>query len=156
MIGVGALLLGASGCVAFESPWEEANTSDATVEGWMYTAIDHPQPGAGWFRTGETEAADFSQASVKSVRGAKDDIVVLQIGSVSSEGPSILEIDVALGAWSAGAIPVDGMSSVGELRDADGTRRLVVDGVIEVDQAGVSAGQVVELSFVDLVLTEAL
>ncbi|MEO0606018.1 MAG: hypothetical protein AAF211_31610, partial [Myxococcota bacterium] len=85
------------GACGFPSPWTGATASEETLEGWMRTALDHPHPGAGWFRTGELEAVDFGQASRKAVRGAKDDVIVLQIGKVSSEGPTVLELDVAFG-----------------------------------------------------------
>lgn len=121
----------------------------------MFTAIDHPAPGAGWFRTGEFEAVDFSQASVTSVRGASDDVVVLQIGQVSPDGPTVLELDVALTAWIAGDLPVDGVSSIGELRQPDGSSQLIVGGTVEVRQAGATPGELVEIAFTDLTLAEA-
>lgn len=147
-----AVLLG--GCTRFASPWEEATPTDARVEGWVSTTVDAPHPGAGWFRAGELEAVDFGRVSVASVRGASDDVVVVQIGSVQPEGMDVLELDIALAAWESGAIVIDGGAGIGELRERDGRRRLVIGGSIDVRQAGARAGEPVELSFVDLVLAE--
>jgi len=147
-------ILGVAGC-GFSSPWRDAEPTEARLEGWMLAGIDDPQPGAGWFRTGEVEAHDFGQAAIRAVRGAKDDVLVLQIGRVAPEGVTVLELDVALSAWAAGEVPVDGVSSIGQLRGPGGEDRFVVDGVLDVRAAGASPGELVELSFTDLVLAEA-
>lgn len=146
------LALGAGGC-GFPSPWTEAEPSSQTIEGWMRTALDHRHPGAGWFRAGGVEAFDFGQASRQSVRGAKDDVIVLQIGKVSNDGLTVLELDVALGSWVAGPLPVDGDASIGELRTPDGNR-FVVGGTLDVRSAGATPGETVEVAFTDLVLAE--
>ncbi|MEN0060775.1 MAG: hypothetical protein AAGA48_01430 [Myxococcota bacterium] len=146
---LGLLSVGACG---FPSPWKNAEPTGTTIEGWMRTTLDHPHPGAGWFRVDDLEAYDFSQASLKSVRRAKDDVVVLQIGRVDTEGTTVLEFDIALGAWVAGAVPVDGVSAIGELRRPDGTQQFVLGGSLDVRAAGVAEGDLIEVSFVDLTL----
>ena len=148
-------LLGFVACGGFPSPWNDADPIDITAEGWMRTAIDHPHPGAGWFRAGELEAFDFSQATVTSVRRAKDDVVVLQIGRLAAEGPTVLELDIALGSWVAGSLPVDGVASVGEIRQPGESRRFVVGGSVDVRSAGVAPGEIVEIAFTDLQLAQA-
>lgn len=147
------MLVGLGGC-GFPTPWEDATPSGDTVEGWMRTALDHPHPGAGWFRAGDLEAFDFGQAGIRSVRRAKEDIIVLQIGKVTPEGPTVLELDVALSAWVAGPLLVDGVASIGELRSPEGNR-FVVGGTIDVRSAGATPGETVEIAFSDLVLAEA-
>lgn len=139
---------------SFPSPWEDAEPTEARIEGRLLATLDHPLPGVGWFRTGDLEAKDFGQASRQEVRGAREDVIVLQIGQVAPNGPTLFEIDVAMSAWVAGELPVDGIASIAQLRTPQGDAPFVVDGTIEVRQAGARPGERVEVVFADLVLGE--
>ena len=158
------LALAALGCgeepVEFPSPWEGATPSDARVSGWALTAIDHPLPGAGWFRTTSGErGSDFSSATIREVEGASAPVVVVTLGGLRRRGATILELDIALPAWVAGELRSPSTqratASIGQLRTADGPDPFVIDGVIEVLGAGTQPGDVVEIVFSDLVLGEA-
>lgn len=153
-----AVVLLSWGCVEapeFASPWEDAAPTNERLSGWAYTAIDVPLPGAGWFRTTSgVRGSDFSSATVREVEGASAPVVVVLLGGLEPGGATVLELDIAMPAWIAGELPVDGQASIGQLRTPDGSGPFVIDGVVEVSAAGTQPGDVVEISFTDLVLGE--
>ena len=151
LMGLG---LGCTPAPTFESPWEDARPTGEQVSGWARAAVDSPQPGAGWFRVGDLEAHDFSWATVREVDGASAPVVVVMLGGVESDGTNVLEFDIALPAFVAGPLTIDGQAGIGQLRTLDGREPFVIDGAIEVRAAGTQPGEWIELAFTDLVLGE--
>lgn len=156
MVRAAAIAAVAIGCGdPFPSPWQATQPAGAEISGWMKAQLDHEAPGPGWFRTEDLEAIDYGQAARREVRRAKDDVIVLQIGQVGPEERAVLEFDIALSAWVAGPVPVDGIASIGQLTLPSGETRLVLGGDLEVRQAGAVSGEPVEVAFDRLELVEA-
>lgn len=136
------------------TPWEGVDLSAGVLQGAFHTRIGDTHPGLGWF-SGELSGHVGSRADLHDVTGATWSVLRIHLLGWQAEGWSTLELDIAKPAWLVGELRIDGESAVGVWTGPDGTRRYLVDGVLEVTDAGLAEGEVVAGHFHDLPLTEA-
>lgn len=138
-----------------DTPWEDATMAAGTLSGAFSVLLDDDMPGRGWFSGEAAAGRRFARARSHDVEGATWPVLVVEIQGGDAAGWDRLELDIATNRWVLGELPLDGQSAVGVLTTADGRTLYLRDGLLQVEAAGLEAGQRVAGRFEGVPLWEA-